>query len=110
MAVSVRCLGCGDVLPALSERVKEHEVKMGRTYTTCDNKPATRGPYGDGLACSLQCAQLIMVRVFSSAAENGWDLRDLLPEEWRPDLIPKAAWQAGVKLKGKRTFVVGRKR
>lgn len=101
-----RCLGCGDKLPAPQyERNVEYTMQVAGPVSL----PA-RGPYGDSFACSLQCAQIIMTRVMYIARERGMELRELLPPEWRPDLIPWDSWTAACKLDGKRTFVLGRKR
>lgn len=93
-----RCLGCGDKLPSSRKQFQQ----VGYPTLT------THGAYGDGLACSLFCAQLIMHRVFAVAAEHGWDLRDLLPDEWRPDAIPWDTWQAAVRIGGRKTWVKDR--
>ena len=52
-------------------------------------------------ACSLICAAEILARMENEAVIRGWDLRDYLPQDQRPDEVPWDAWQAATKLHGK---------
>lgn len=75
----VRCAGCGDKYPAT-------------TVNGEINVPA----------CSLQCAGEILLRIMMEATIRGWDWKDYLPDDKRPDQVPWDAWQSATKLHGKK--------
>lgn len=73
-----RCPGCGD------------------KYTRKHDEPAV---------CSLMCAAQVLKDIEHEAKLRGWDWREYLPANRRPDLVPWDAYQAASRLKnGKKAW------
>lgn len=69
-----RCVGCGDKYKAIPNEAP---------------------------VCSLVCAAKVLADIEHEAKLRGWDWREYVPSNRRPDLVPWDAWQAATRLKGK---------
>lgn len=72
------CITCGRKLKQF--QFKDNQAVCSEIVTG-DGAPPAWGPYGDNVACSLECINITFGRILASVP----GVLDLLPPDWRKD-------------------------